>query len=493
MATTPTTTFDASSAITPSHHHRISFGHHHHTGKRIRHFLYPNGKKIHVAASPTDLEVLRKSISVIEKEGDFDLVLHGSPEHINALREAHAQHEDRRNTLRQTHGDLFEELEGVIRDMDSLSNELHMISEHAVQLDANFSKYGYSAHLRTHNSSPNASSASSLYDDHSSDGHSHRDWNAERKNGQTMKFFVKPIVRQYYHKGLLWRAQETQEVAWYELFVDLLYVGIIATAGDSAVDPATGNSLLRFAITFTMGWKVWTDISVVTNWFDSDDIVRRLSVVFTLICLLAFSTNISHSFDDTWTPLVACYLTARLFIAVFFLCAAYMIPMVRATMVGHALVTLVPATLWIGTIHEDSLTHRQPLIWIALAFDIFGIAITMVFSRSVGLLPTERLRRWAMKQFEFYPGVNLEHRIERSNAFFTLVLGYSVVGLIYQNRVVAPHDFNDFFGKACLGLVQTFSLGWIYFEVDNWNLHTHAIRRSFITCRSCQVLNCFFR
>lgn len=40
------------------------------------------------------------------------------------------------------------------------------------------------------------------------------------------------MVRQYFHKGLLWRASDVEEVASYELFVDLLYVGIIAIVGD---------------------------------------------------------------------------------------------------------------------------------------------------------------------------------------------------------------------------------------------------------------------
>ncbi|KAF2230562.1 hypothetical protein EV356DRAFT_453607 [Viridothelium virens] len=483
MSTTPTTTFETASTLAPSQHHRVSFGgHQHHSGKRIRHFLHPDGKKVHVAASPSDIEILRKTVSAIEKEGDFELVIHGSAEHVEALRDAHAYHEGRRNALREKHSDLFEELESVIRNMDSLSNELHTISEHAVQLDASFSKYGYSAHLRTHNSSPNSSSANSLYDEHDDDDeHGPRDWDAERKKGRMMKFFVKPIVRQYFHKGLLWRAQETQEVAWYELFVDLLYVGIIAVAGDSAVEEATGESLLRFAITFNMGWKIWTDVSLMVNWFDADDVVRRLSILFTLACLLAFTTSISECFSTTWTPLVACYLAARLFTAASFAGAAYLIPMVRMTMVGQMLAALVPAALWIGSIHVESVARRQPLIWVAIVFDIFGVGLTMLLQRSMEKFPTDQLRGWARKSFEFHPGVNLEHRIERSGAFFILVLGYSVVGLMYQSRATATQNFNDFLGKASLGLVQAFSLGWMYFEVDSWNLHTHAIRRHFVT------------
>jgi hypothetical protein len=121
-----------------------------------------------------------------------------------------------------------DEFERVIRELDALSNELHMISEHAVQLDANFSKYGYSAHLRTKDAS-DESTSSSVYGDNS--GSFDKDqWAAERKLGGTMRFYQKPIVRQYFHKGLLWRAREAQEVASYELFVDLFYVGIIAVS-----------------------------------------------------------------------------------------------------------------------------------------------------------------------------------------------------------------------------------------------------------------------
>jgi hypothetical protein len=130
-------------------------------------------------------------------------------------------------------------------------------------------------------------------------------WAAERKLGEPMRFYQKPIVRQYFHKGLLWRAREAQEVASYELFIDLFYVGIIAITGDHAAEHPTGESLLHFAITFIMGWKFWSDISLLIGWFDSDDILRRFSTLFILTCLLGFTTNINDAFKHTYTPLVA--------------------------------------------------------------------------------------------------------------------------------------------------------------------------------------------
>lgn len=75
------------------------------------------------------------------------------------------------------------------------------------------------------------------------------------------------MVRQYFHKGLLWRASDIEEVASFELFVDLLYVGIIAIVGDNAAEHPTGKGLLEFVITFAIGWKMWTDLTLVISWF----------------------------------------------------------------------------------------------------------------------------------------------------------------------------------------------------------------------------------
>jgi len=95
-----------------------------------------------------------------------------------------------------------------------------------------------------------------------------------------------PTIRQYFHKGLLWRASDQTEVASFELFVDLLYVGILAINGDHASEDPNANELLRFAITFIMSWKIWSDLAVIISWFETDDILQRISVLFIMACLL---------------------------------------------------------------------------------------------------------------------------------------------------------------------------------------------------------------
>lgn len=476
MSSTPQTLVEGSStgATTPAinnghgqhHHHHL-----HHTGKRLRHILRPDGKKVHVAGSPEESNHLRKTLSTTEKDGDIDIVIHGSPEHIDALRHTHQHHSEQHQRLKEEYPEIAAEFERVIRELDYLSRELHMVSSHAVQLDANFSKYGYSAHLRTIDS-PNNSSAVSM----NSEMFDKETWDAERKLGTTMRFYQKPIVRQYFHKGLLWRAREAQEVASYELFIDLFYVGIIAITGDTAAEHATGKALLHFCITFIMGWKFWSDISLLISWFDCDDILRRCSVLFILTCLLGFTTNMASAFDHTYTPLVAFYLAARLFVALSLVWYAYTIPMVRAPMLSTALTITLPAALWIASIHVEE-PGKQALIWPALALDTFGSSLLIFVHRpQIWDSHFPRFAAWTKSKFEFFPGANIEHRIERTGAFVTLVFGSCVLGLLYQSAV--GFGINAFFGKAVMGLIQAFIFNWIYFEIDSFNLHTHAIRRS---------------
>jgi low temperature requirement protein LtrA len=238
------------------------------------------------------------------------------------------------------------------------------------------------------------------------------------------------IFRQYFHKGLLWRASESTEVASFELFVDLLYVGILAINGDHAAEDPTGYELLRFAITFIMSWKIWSDVTILISWFETDDILQRLSVIFIMACLLGLTTNMLDAFEATYAQLVAFYLAARLFMTGYCLVLAAVVPMVRPMMITQAGIALVPSILWIGSIYVE-LPNRFVIIWIAIFLDLTGAMFVVLFIRGSKCV-SKRFGAWVEKLYEFYPAVNIEHKVERTNAFVTLVFGYSVVAIIYR-------------------------------------------------------------
>ena len=83
--------------------------------------------------------------------------------------------------------------------------------------------------------------------------------------------------------------------------------------------------------------------------------------------------------------------------------------------------------------------------------DLFG-AVILIFLKTYVEADNSRFGGRATKWFDFYPGrvseqyyitvcsrclgiaLNIEHKIERTNAFVTLVFGYSVVTMLFQNK-----------------------------------------------------------
>jgi low temperature requirement protein LtrA len=193
------------------------------------------------------------------------------------------------------------------------------------------------------------------------------------------------------------------------------------------------------------------------------------------------------AFDSTYSQLVAFFLAARLFMGTYYLILSFLVPMVKGMMVSQAVITLIPSTLWIASIHV-AMPDRLALIWIAIFFDLC-LSMFVVFLVRGAKFISSSLGTWADKVFEFYPAVNIEHKTERTNAFVTLVFGYSVVAIIYQNA--ASFGLNAFFGKAVLGLVQAFCFNWIYFELDGADLFQHAIRRNIVSGNSDSTLQWF--
>jgi len=49
---------------------------------RLRHFFLPDGRRVHIAASPEEADTLKQKLSRQYPDQEFDLYIHGSPEHV---------------------------------------------------------------------------------------------------------------------------------------------------------------------------------------------------------------------------------------------------------------------------------------------------------------------------------------------------------------------------------------------------------------------------
>ncbi|KAH8677412.1 bacterial low temperature requirement A protein-domain-containing protein [Xylariales sp. PMI_506] len=447
--------------------------------RRPQEFMLPSGVKILVAL-PEEAARLRDKYAHRANDPDavqVEIVVHGSKEHSDHLRALQQHHSDLREELRRKHGPDFEQWEKTRGELDEVCRQLEGLSDHGAQeaLNANFEKFGYMSVLRTYGEAKEGgSSATSIAGDDDESSITTRDWD-DNRGGKTMKLFQRPVIKQYFHRGLLWRASELTEIMSFELFFDLLYVGILDINGETASENPTGAELLRFVVTFVMSWKIWSDVQLAVSWFETNDLMQRLQVIFLFACLLGFTTNMVHTFSeeyDTYIQLVSFYLAARLFQAAYFALTAFLLPMIVGVMIGQIVTILIPAVLWMASTHVE-MPQRLGLIFVALALDIFGgsaIVALFRYSRSRNTPLARRIE----KLFEFYPAINIEHKVERTNAFVSLVIGYGIVALLYQN---AGWGINAFLGKAIIGLMQSFIFNWLYFDIDGDNIHVHAIRR----------------
>ncbi|KAF2149931.1 hypothetical protein K461DRAFT_281165 [Myriangium duriaei CBS 260.36] len=458
----------AESAPRANDHH-----HHVHARERLRRFLHPDGRTIHVADTPQHAKRLRKQLEDQSSDEPFDIHISGSPEHLDALKQTRSHHEQHQERLRTQHCELYKQFESVRGALDNLSGELDRVNAQGISLDAHFSRFGYDAHIKSYDDAEESSHYGSQTPPASLHERRRRSSASDKDSVEPLRLFNVPVVRQYFYKGVLWRATESQEVQSFELFIDLLYVGIIAINGDAAAEQADGLSLLRFVITFTLSWKIWNDIALLISWFKNEDVFQRVSILFLLVCLFGYTTNITRAFDGTYPTLIGFHLAARVYSTIYLALVAFLVAMVRPIMIMYTVTSVLGIVLWVGSIHVDW-PYQLVVIWLAIAVDISGPSL-WVFGRIFArLLGKQAMSRYE-KLFEVFPALNIEHRVERTGAFVTLVFGYTVVAILYQSTV---NGIDGFFGKGSLGLVQCFFFNWLYFEFDNANLSKHAIRRA---------------
>ena len=51
--------------------------------RRVRQFLKPDGRRVLVVPNPEEETKLRRHLSVLEPNGNFDVYIHGSAEHVS--------------------------------------------------------------------------------------------------------------------------------------------------------------------------------------------------------------------------------------------------------------------------------------------------------------------------------------------------------------------------------------------------------------------------
>lgn len=214
ISPTPSPPTGGTAAPTPASYYARSRATSTHSGHRKKkkrtEFLLPSGQRI-VVALPSDVDRLRRRYLAHADSPSpppVEVVLHGSPEHLHFLSVSQAHHAARHDELREKVGhETAEELERVRAELRAVEGHLRRVERGMVvggDLGASFGKFGFDAQLRTYG----GEEGSETEGEGEGGGDGGSSWGGETVKGEEgrdgLRVFRRPVVKQYFHRGLLW-------------------------------------------------------------------------------------------------------------------------------------------------------------------------------------------------------------------------------------------------------------------------------------------------
>ncbi|KAI5480220.1 hypothetical protein MNV49_001548 [Pseudohyphozyma bogoriensis] len=360
--------------------------------------------------------------------------------------------------------------------------------------------------------------------------------------------FPPPVVRQWIDNGRLYREAEERAPSRYELFFDLILVGVVHQMADVASEDVSGATVAKIVLTFYPAATIWADLRNWMNASGQDDLLERIQLLITTICLVGYSVNaagieVGHHADTdvaetvvhavtrraaevaaevvgaaedggehgegiqrTVVAAVAFFLVPKLLRMVTYAWYAYALPDFRRAHLGKILGLFLPSMFYFGIIWAPNLKVAAILAIIGIFIDtchrlFIGVVVTLEkrrnkrhAARQAALeagttsehpadptIPTFIGEGIAMRS-NMMPAVSIEHLIERNAGFTVVVLGESVVSLLYIASSAAGNvGASVQFGRATFALITIFIFNGLYFEATLSRRFIHAIRRHWFT------------
>ncbi|KAK6463827.1 bacterial low temperature requirement A protein-domain-containing protein [Scheffersomyces coipomensis] len=281
-------------------------------------------------------------------------------------------------------------------------------------------------------------------------------------------WFIKPHALNYFRDGVLYRTKGERSSEKLELFLDLMYVGIIANLAGAATEEASGAALLKYIMLFIPAYMVWSDVKDATNYYYNEDLSQK-TYMFWILCLLTLFAN-SH-YDITTDRngaayTIAPYILCRLSLAVFLLFYSFFIPELRFQQRVYASLIFITCCLWI------------PVIFIPTRAKI-GLGFTIMSIENLSFVIPHH--PWFKKKFKLRTStaLNIEHEVERYGTFVTIAIGEFLMKIGSDGALGV--GFSLKFLRGIFLLVIAYALFWLYNYGSTTKKAVHAFRRSGLT------------
>jgi low temperature requirement protein LtrA len=286
------------------------------------------------------------------------------------------------------------------------------------------------------------------------------------------RYLIKrPKALQWFHHGQLRKATEGERQAGrFELFLDLLYVALVANFAEDFAAHPTGQGLVLYILIFAPAWHIWSDLREIMNSYYTDDLVQRLVILWVMALLVLYGNNATAVAGDldAMRTTVAAYMAARFTIACIWMTCSFASYQHRTQAQLMAGFILLGLCIWI------------PLFFggVSIRAKIAVAAVAIVFQEGAWILT---FGPWIKKRLglTYSTAVDISHEIDRMAAFFIIILGEYLYSIVVGNP--AAVGLGTGLLKAVWTLVIAFCLNWLYVNGDG-SVHTvHPIRRSATT------------
>ena len=235
-----------------------------------------------------------------------------------------------------------------------------------------------------------------------------------------------------------------------ELFYDLVYVVAIASLAAELHHSLSawhhvGHAISMYVLLFFCIWWPWNSYTWFASGYDTDDVQFRLSSFAQMVGVIIIAVGVKPAFaDNNFLIMMIGYVTMRVPYILMWLKVAYDDVDSRPVALRYAVGVFLVQVAWSISI----LYFQNWYIFIALIF--FELLVPYIAEHSVNKGQNSRY--------------HYEHIEERLGLLAIIVLGESMLAVVYAFNSVVDNFSTELATLAASAVLILFSMWWLYFD-----------------------------
>ncbi|CAG9940093.1 unnamed protein product [Clonostachys rosea f. rosea IK726] len=247
----------------------------------------------------------------------------------------------------------------------------------------------------------------------------------QEANEASCYLIKQPRPLQWFYKGRLVKGSGERQAGRFELFLDLLYVAIVASFSDELAEHPDGLHLAKYLLIFTPAWHIWADLREIMNSYYTDDLLQRLVILWVMALLVLYANNAYLADHD----IVAMRTTAAAYILARFTTLSVFLVTSFAAYQHRVQARIMAACMFVGLLIMIPLFFES----VSIQAKVAVVAVAIFYQELTWGLT---LSPWIKRKLNltYSTAVDIAHEVDRMAAFFIIILGEFVYSIIVGHK-----------------------------------------------------------